>query len=508
MEGLLYGFSVALTPLNLGVALLGAFLGTLVGVLPGIGPIGAMALLLSLTFGLPPVSALIMFAGIYYGSMYGGSTTSILLNIPGEPSSVVTTLDGFKMAKRGRGGAALFIAAVGSFIAGTIGLVLLTFLASALAQVALKFGPPEYFAIAVFGLVVLSQLSGQGFLKSFLMVGVGLMLGTVGLDVITGMPRLDFGSVALQKGIDFVPVAMGLFGIAEVLETIEQGFGKKAEVIKVKLRELLPNREESRRSLGPSLRGSVLGFLVGLIPGPAAVISTFMSYTLERKISKNPEEFGHGAPEGVSGPESANNASAVGAFVPLLSLGIPFAPPTALLLSAMLIHGVTPGPLLLKDNPDIFWGVIASMYVGNFMLLVLNLPLVGLFVRVLRAPLQLLMPVVLLLCLVGAFAINNTVADIWIMVLSGLAGYVLRKLDYPLAPLVLALVIGPVLEDSLRQSLLMSLGSFGVFWERPLCSSLLAITALVVVIPPFMKQLRARHAFGRSPQNPSSTGAA
>jgi putative tricarboxylic transport membrane protein len=488
MEGLLYGFSVALTPLNLGVALLGAFLGTLVGVLPGIGPIGAMALLLGLTYGLPPVSALIMFAGIYYGSMYGGSTTSILLNIPGEPSSVVTTLDGFQMARRGRGGAALFIAAVGSFLAGTIGLILLTFMAKSLAQVALKFGPPEYFAIAAFGLLVLSQLSGQGLLKSLIMVGAGLMLGTIGLDVITGQPRLNFGTVALQKGIDFVPVAMGLFGIAEILETIEQGLTDKQQVIKVRLRELLPTREETRRSIGPSLRGAFLGFAVGLIPGPAAVISTFLSYTLERRISGRQGEFGQGAPEGVSGPESANNASAVGAFVPLLSLGIPFAPPTALLLSAMLIHGVQPGPLLLKDRPDIFWGVIASMYIGNVMLLVLNLPLVGLFIRVLQAPLKLLMPAILLLCLIGAFAINSSLTDIWIMVVCGVAGYALRKLKFEVAPLVLALVIGPMLEDSLRQSLLMSLGDFSIFLTRPLSRAVLLITVGVVIVPPLAKK--------------------
>ncbi len=492
MEGLLYGFSVALTPVNLGVALLGAFLGTLVGVLPGIGPIGAMALLLGLTYGLPPVSALIMFAGIYYGSMYGGSTTSILLNIPGEPSSVVTTIDGYQMAKRGRGGAALFIAAVGSFVAGSIGLLLLTFMAKSLAQLALKFGPPEYFAIAMFGLLVLSQLSGQGLLKSLVMVGAGLLLGTVGLDVVTGQPRIDFGSVALQKGIDFVPVAMGLFGIAEVLETIEQGLKDEQEVMKVKLRELLPNREEARRSVGPALRASLLGFFVGLIPGPAAVISTFLSYTLERKISDKKEEFGRGAPEGVSGPEAANNSAAVGAFVPLLSLGIPFAPPTALLLSAMLIHGVTPGPLLLKDRPDIFWGVIASMYVGNFMLLVLNLPLVGLFIRVLQAPMKLLMPVILLLCLIGAFAINNTVADIWIMVVCGICGYAFRKLDFPVAPLVLALVLGPMMEDSLRQSLMLSIGDFSIFWERPITRGMLLVTVAVVAAPPLIQVIRRK----------------
>ena len=492
MGGLLYGFSIALTPTNLGLALVGAFVGTLVGVLPGIGPIGAMALLMGMTYGLPPVSALIMFAGIYYGSMYGGSTTSILLNIPGEPSSVVTTLDGYQMAKRGRGGAALFIAAMGSFIAGTIGLILLTFMAKFLAQVALKFGPPEYFAIATFGLVALSQLSSQGLLKSLLMVGIGLMLGTVGLDVITGQPRLNFGTLALQKGFDFVPVAMGLFGIAEVLETIDQGLSDTQEVIRVKFRELLPTREEARRSVGPTLRASFLGFFVGLIPGPAAVIATFLSYTLERRISKRSQEFGHGAPEGVAGPESANNSAAVGVFVPLLSLGIPFAPPAALLLSAMLIHGITPGPLLVKDRPEIFWGVIASMYVGNLMLLVLNLPLVGLFIRILRAPMKLLMPIILLLCLIGVFAVNNSLADIWIMVVCGVAGYGLRKIDFPVAPLVLALVIDPMIEDSLRQSLLLSLGDFRIFLNRPIALTLFVITLAVIAAPPLIHKLQKK----------------
>lgn len=490
MEGLLHGFAVALTPMNLLCAFIGAFLGTLVGVLPGIGPIGSMALLLGVTYGLPPATALIMFAGIYYGSMYGGSTTSILVNIPGEASSVVTAIDGYKMARKGRAGAALFLAAVGSFVAGTIGLIILTFLAPKLAEVALKFGPPEYFAIAVFGLLVLSQLSGQGLLKSLLMVGVGLLLGTIGLDIITGRPRLTFGFVELQKGIDFVPMAMGLFGIAEVLQVAEEKLIEKKEIIKVKLRELLPNRVEFRRSLGPIFRASFLGFFTGLIPGPAAVISTFLSYTLERKISKYQKEFGHGAPEGVAGPEAANNAAAVGAFVPLLSLGIPFAPPTALLLSAMMIHGVTPGPLLIKEHPEIFWGVIASMYVGNFMLLVLNLPLVGLFVNVLRTPRNLLMPLILLLCVIGAFAVNNSVTDIWIMFIAGIAGYILRKWRFSVAPLVLALVIGPMLEDSLRQSLMLSGGKFGVFFASPISRSLFILAAAIILMPPVVRLLR------------------
>jgi putative tricarboxylic transport membrane protein len=499
MEGLLHGFAVALTPLNFVFALLGAFLGTLVGVLPGIGPIGAMALLLSATYTLPPSTALIMFAGIYYGSMYGGSTTSILVNIPGEPSSVVTCLDGNRMARKGRGGAALFIAAIGSFFAGTIALLLLTFLAPLLAEAALKFGPPEFFAIAVFGLLVLSQLSGQGLLKSFLMIGLGILLSTIGLDAITGRPRLTFGTVSLQQGIDFVPIAMGLFGIAEVLQAAEEKITGKKSVVRVRLRELLPNREEAGRSVGPIVRGSFLGFLTGLIPGPAAVISTFLSYALERKISRSPKEFGQGAPEGVAGPESANNASAVGAFVPLLSLGIPFAPPTALLLSAMMIHGVTPGPLLIQQRPDVFWGVIASMYLGNFMLLALNLPLVGLFVNVLRTPKNLLMSCILLLCIVGGFAVNNSAVDLWIMLLAGIAGYVLKKLNFSAAPLVLALVIGPMLEDSLRQSLMLSQGDPSVFYTHSLSRYLFISAGVIILAPAFLRALKKRRARRKPP---------
>jgi putative tricarboxylic transport membrane protein len=483
MEGLIQGFAVALTPVNLLFGFLGALLGTLVGVLPGIGPIGAMALLLGVTYTLPPATALIMFAGIYYGSMYGGSTTSILVNIPGEASSVVTCMDGYQMARKGRGGAALFIAAIGSFVAGTIALLILSWLAPLLADAALKFGPPEYFAISVFGLLVLSQLSGQGLVKSFLMIGVGLILSTVGMDVITGQPRFNFGTLGLKQGIDFVPIAMGLFGVAEVLEAAREKWDEKREVIRVRLRELLPTKAEVRRSAGPTLRASFLGFSTGLIPGPAAVISTFLSYTLERKISKRPQEFGQGAPEGVAGPESANNASAIGAFVPLLSLGIPFAPPTALLLSAMMIHGVTPGPLLMKERPDVFWGVISSMYIGNFMLLVLNLPLVGLFVHVLRTPRNLLMPLILLLCIVGVFAVNNSVTDLWIMLLAGIAGYALKKSDYNVAPLILALVIGPMMENALRQSLMLSLGKFDIFYTQPLCRDLFLLAGLIIIAP-------------------------
>jgi len=490
VENLLYGFSIALTPMNLLFGLLGAFLGTVVGVLPGIGPVGAMALLLGLTYNLPPVTALITFAGIYYGSMYGGSTTSILVNIPGESSSVVTAMDGYQMARKGRGGAALFLAALGSFIAGTVGLVLLTLLAPQLAELALKFGPPEFFSIAVFGLFVLCQLSDQGLLKSMITVIAGLMLGTIGLDLFTGQQRMTFGIGALEQGIDFIPVAMGLFGIAEVLESAEVKLKENQEVIKVKFRELFPNKTELSRSVGPIARGSLLGFIIGLIPGPAAVISTFVSYILERKISKNPDEFGKGAPEGVAGPESANNSAAVGAFVPVLSLGIPFAPPTALLLSAMMIHGITPGPLLVQEHPDVFWGVIASMYLGNLLLLALNLPLVGLFVQILRIPVKFLIPVVLLLCIIGAYAVNNSVTDLYIMALAGIGGYILRKLNFSPAPLVLALVIGPMLEDSFRQSLMMSSGSYTIFIANPLFKGLAIVAIAITVLPVIWRRIR------------------
>jgi len=495
LEGLIHGFAVTLMPYNLLFAFLGCFVGTVVGVLPGIGPVGSMALLLSFTYGLPHTTAMIMFAGIYYGSMYGGATTSILLNIPGEANSVITCLDGHQMALKGRGGAALTIAAVGSFIAGTIGLILLTLLAPLLAQFAVKFGPPEYFAIALFGLLVLSQINSQALWKSLLMVGLGLFAGTVGIDMITGQPRLTFGSTALMKGIDFVPVAMGLFGISEMFKVAEEKMLPKTDAIKVKLRELIPNRNEIKRSTGPCIRGSFLGFLIALIPSPSSVISTFLSYALERKISKHPGEFGKGAPEGVAGPESANNSAAIGNFVPLLSLGIPFQAGTAVLLSAMMIHGVTPGPLLVHEHPEIFWGLIASMYIGNFMLLILNVPLIGIFVKILQTPKNLLMPIILILCIIGAYGVDNSVTDVWIMMIAGIAGYILDKLHFSTTPMVLALVIGPMMESALRQSLLISQGSINIFIEQPIALVLLIISLLVIIMPMMIKLLKSISAF-------------
>ncbi|HEV8472610.1 MAG TPA: tripartite tricarboxylate transporter permease, partial [Methylomirabilota bacterium] len=373
LEGLAYGFAVALTPTNLFACFVGVVVGTIVGVLPGIGPVGAMALLLPSTYALDPAAALIMLAGIYYGAMYGGSTTSILVNVPGEAGSVVTLLDGYQMTRKGRAGAALAVAAVGSFVAGTLGVVGIMLASSWLADQALRFGPPEYFAITLGGLLLLSRLSGGSVLHAFLLVALGLALGTVGMDPVSALRRFTFGSVDLAQGIELVPVIMGLYGVAEVLLIAEEGI-TKAQIAKVRMRELFPTREEWRRSWAPIGRGSVVGFLTGLVPGPAAVLSTFIAYNLEKKVSRHPEKFGTGAIEGVAAPEAANNGATAGAMVPLLSLGIPFSPATAILLGALVIHGLNPGPLLISQRPEVFWGFVASMYIGNFLLLILNLP--------------------------------------------------------------------------------------------------------------------------------------
>ena len=483
LEGLIYGFTVALSPVNLFACFVGVLVGTVVGVLPGIGPVGAMALLLPSTYALHPATALIMLAGIYYGAMYGGSTTAILVNVPGEAGSVVTLLDGYQMTRKGRAGAALAIAAVASFVAGTIGVVGIMLAAGWLADVAVAFGPPEYFAITLGGLLLLSRLSGGSLVHAFVMVAIGLALGTVGMDSISALRRFNFGSVQLSQGIDLVPVIMGLYGVAEVLLLAEEGI-RRANIASVRLREMLPTRAEWRRSAAPIARGSLVGFLSGLVPGPAAVLSTFISYTLEKKISKTPERFGQGAVEGVAGPEAANNAATAGAMVPLLSLGIPFSPATAILLGALVIHGLNPGPLLISQRPEVFWGFIASMYIGNFMLLILNLPLVGIFVSVLRLPQHVLATLVLLLCLVGAFSLSNSYLDLWVLAIFGLFGYGLRKLRVDPSPLVVALVLGPMMEKTLRQALFLTRGSMVELVSRPLTASILVIALAVLVAPP------------------------
>jgi putative tricarboxylic transport membrane protein len=484
LQGLAYGFGVALSVPNLSACFLGVLVGTVVGVLPGIGPIGAMALLIPSTFYLDPATALIMLAGIFYGAMYGGSTTSILINVPGEEAAVVTAIDGYQMAKKGRAGAALAVAAVGSFVAGTLGVVALMFFAPPLADVALNFGPPEYCALMLVGLIGLSQLGEGSPLKSYLMVGFGLLLGTAGMEPITGIPRFTFGRVELSQGIELVPVAMGLYGMAEVLMIAERITGIP-EMIKVKFRELFPTVGEWKRAFPSMLRGAGVGFFIGLIPGPAAILSTFAAYKLEKSISKHPEEFGKGAIEGVAGPESANNSATAGLMVPLLALGVPFAPVPAMLLGALIIHGVQPGPLLMVQRPDIFWGVVASMYIGNVILLIFNLPLVGVFASILRIPQHILMGLISLLCLVGTFSVNNSLLDIYILIVMGGVGYILRKLKFDMAPLILALVLGPMLEKNLIQSLYLCRGSIQTMISRPITAILLFI-ALAAIVSPFL----------------------
>jgi putative tricarboxylic transport membrane protein len=491
LEGLAYGFTVALTPTNLLACFVGVLVGTIVGVLPGIGPVGAMALLLPSTFALHPATALIMLAGIYYGAMYGGSTTSILVNVPGEAGSVVTLMDGYQMTRKGRAGAALCIAAVGSFVAGTVGVVGIMLAAGWLADLAIRFGPPEYFAIALGGLILLSRLSGGSVLHAFVMVAIGLALGTVGMDTVSALRRFTFGSVALSQGVDLVPVIMGLYGVAEVLVLAEQGV-TRARIVSVRLSELLPTREEWRRAWAPIGRGSLVGFVTGLIPGPAAVLSTFIAYNVEKRVSRTPEQFGQGAIEGVAAPESANNAATAGAMVPLLSLGIPFSPATAILLGALVIHGLQPGPLMIVQRPEVFWGFVASMYIGNLILLVLNLPLVGLFVSVLRLPQHVLATMVLLLCLVGSFSLSNSYLDLWVLVVFGVLGYTLRKLRVDASPLVVALVLGPMMEKTLRQSLFITQGSVVDLLTRPLTMAILLIPVLSLALPPLIRLRRPR----------------
>ncbi len=477
---LAHGFAIAFQPDNLWYAFLGCVVGTLVGVLPGIGPLSGISILLPVTFGLNATQAVIMLAGIYYGSQYGGSTTSILMRIPGEASSVMTCIDGNAMAKKGRAGAALCIAAVGSWVAGTFGVIALTVVAPPLATIALKFGPPEYTALLVLGLIFLAYMSSSSLVRTLLMACIGLMLGMIGIDNMTGHFRYSFDLAELGDGIGIVPVAVGLFGLGEILSTPSHMV--IGEVITPKFRELWPNRKEWRESGWPIARGTVLGFIIGIIPGSAHIISSFLSYALERRVSRHPEEFGQGAVAGVAGPESANNSASTGAFVPMLALGIPTGPITAVLMGALMVHGVSPGPQLVTDHPDVFWGFVASMYVGNLMLLALNLPLVGVFVTVLRIPYAYLYPLIIMFCIIGVYEVNHSIVDVWIMLIMGVFGYALRKFSFDPAPLVLGLVISPIFEQSLRQSLIMSNGNYFIFFNRPISAGLLAVCAILLVL--------------------------
>ena len=483
LQSLLLGFSVALQPSMLWYAFLGCLVGTLVGVLPGIGPLAGISILLPITYGLDATKAIIMLAGIFYGSQYGGSTTSILMRIPGEASSVMTCIDGNAMAKKGRGGAALCIAAVGSFVAGTLGVLLLTVLAPPLAVFALGFGPPEYTSLLVVGLIFLAYMSTSSLVRTLLMAAFGLFLGTIGIDVMTGHFRYSFDINELGDGLGIVPVAVGLFGLGEILATPSRQAPR--EVVRPRLAELWPNRSEWRAAAAPIARGSLLGFLVGIIPGSAHIISSFISYALEKRLSKHPEEFGQGAVAGVAGPESANNGASTGAFVPMLALGIPTGPVPAVLMAALLIHGIPPGPTLVSDHPQVFWGFVASMYVGNLMLLALNLPLVGVFVNLLRIPYAYLYPLIIMFCVIGVYEVNNSIVDVWIMLIMGVIGYALKKFSFDPAPLVLGLVISPILEMSLRQALIMSDGGWLIFLQRPVSAALLAVSVTLLALSAF-----------------------
>lgn len=492
INGLLHGFAVALKFQNLIACFIGVFIGTLVGVLPGIGPVSAMALLLPVTLSASPEAGIIMMAGIYYGSMYGGSTTSILVNIPGEAASVVTCLDGHEMAKQGRAGPALGIAALGSFFAGTVSIIALMLVAPTLARWALKFGPAEYFSLMVLGLTLLAFLTHGSMAKALLMACVGLVLGLVGTDAITAEERLTFGRLELLDGLGIVPVVMGLFGVAEILANLERRISR--EVIKAQIGSLWPTRADWQASKWPMMRGTILGFFVGTLPGGGAVISSFASYALEKRLAKDPSRFGKGAIEGVAGPEAANNAAAGGAFIPLLTLGIPPNVILALLLGAFIIHGLQPGPLLMIQNPGVFWGIVASMYIGNIMLLVLNMPLIGMWVQVLKVPYPILFPLILMFCIIGVFSSNAAVFDVFVMVMFGAIGYLMRKFGYEPAPLVLAFVLGPLLENNLRKALILSRGDFWTFVERPISGTCLAIAAVMLIIPLLPALARKREA--------------
>jgi putative tricarboxylic transport membrane protein len=489
VDKIFLGLSVAFTAQNLLFCFMGVLLGTLVGVLPGLGPVAAISLLLPITFKMPAVTAIILLAGIFYGAMYGGSTTSILVNIPGESASVITCLDGYQMARHGRAGPALGIAAFGSFIAGTIGVVGLMFLAPVLGQAALKIGPPEYFALTVLGLTLVTSLSRGSIIKALLMATLGLLSGSIGGDPISGVERFTFGSFTLIDGLGIVPVAMGMFGIGEVLENLSSSL-ETGQVYETRIKGLLPSLEDWKKSAWPIIRGSVTGFFIGIMPGPSVTIATFTSYAMEKKFSRYPEKFGTGVIEGVAGPESANNAATSGAFIPLVSLGIPSNTTMALFMGALMIHGIQPGPLFINEHPDIFWGFIISMYLGNMLLLILNLPLIGLWVKVLKTPYEFLFPLILLFCLIGVYTLNSNVVEMTIMLVFGIFGYISRKAGFEGAPFLLAFVLGPLIERSLRESLLMSRGNIGIFVTRPIAVVMLGLSVALFLYSIFSMSVK------------------
>jgi putative tricarboxylic transport membrane protein len=487
MTSLVEGFAVALTPYNLLWCFIGVFFGTVVGVLPGLGPAATIAMLLPLTFQMNPTSAVIMLAGIYYGAKYGGSTTSILLNVPGESASVVTCLDGYQMARRGRAGAALGIAAISSFVAGTVGVIGLMLIAPPLARMALSFSSPEYFALMCLGLAMVVLLAGSSLIKALLSMLVGLWIAGMGTDLFTAGSRFTFGHSELLDGVDFVIVAIGVFAIGEVLGNMESRTGGQILPVPRGLRNLLPTASELKACRFAFLNGSIVGFLIGVLPGAGSTIASFISYGIEKAVSKHPEKFGTGVPEGVAAPEGANNSETGGALVPLLTLGIPGSGTTAILLAAFILWGLRPGPLMIQDNPTLFWGLVASMYVGNVMLLVLNLPLIPVFAQILRLPAYVLFPIIFGISIVGVYSVSNSLFDVWMLGLFGLVGYAMRRLDYPAAPLILGLVLGDAMERALRQSLMMSQGDLAILVSRPVSAVMLLLAVLILFLPLFRK---------------------
>jgi putative tricarboxylic transport membrane protein len=497
IEHLGMGFSIAFSPINLLFVTLGVVMGTLIGALPGIGPVAGIAILLPLVFGMNPISAMILMAGIYSGCMYGGTITSVLMNVPGESSTIMTCLDGYAMARSGRAGPALTISAIGSFIAGTFSVVLLTVLAPPIAAAALSFGPPEYFALMLLGLTAVSGLTGSSTAKAYAMGCIGLALAMVGLDPMNADPRFTFGNLELMDGVGFLPIAVGLFGIGTVFGMIDQTL--HMEIMKTTLREMIITKKDLTDSAMPVVRGTIIGFVIGVLPGAGATIASFLAYATEKRLSKTPELFGTGMIAGVAAPEAANNASTGGSMIPLLTLGIPGSGVTAVMLGALTLFSLQPGPLLFTKNPDFVWGLIASMYIGNVMLLILNTAFVPAFVSVLRVPYTVLAPLIAIFCLVGVYSVNYSVLDLWVMLAFGLIGYIANKLEYPLAPLVLALVLGGPLENALRQSLKMSQTDPSIFFVRPI-SAVIMVMAIAIFLWPLLK----RFIFG--PSQPALSG--
>ena len=481
VSGLLSGFAIALQPTNLAYCFIGVVAGTLIGVLPGIGPVAGVAMLIPFSFGMSPTTAMILMAGIYYGAMYGGSTTSILVNLPGESASVVTCLDGYAMARQGRAGAALGMAAFASFIAGTLGIIGLMLLAPEVAALAIRFGPPEIFALTFFALTLVTGLIGASPIKGIAAAAFGMLLGMIGLDPMSSEERFTFGALHLADGLSFVSVSVGLFAVAEVLESLERT--EPITLYRGKISNLLPTAADWLASRGALWRGALIGFFLGVMPGAGATIASMLAYTVERRVSPRPERFGHGAIEGVAAPEGANNAATAGALVPLLALGIPGSGTTAVMLGALMIHGLRPGPLLFEQHPQFVWGVIASMYVGNVMLLILNLPLIGIWVRLLRLPQRVLMPLILAFSVTGVYAVDNKLTEVGVMLTFGVIGYAMRKWEFPAAPVVLALVLTPLMETALQQSLQMSHGSAAIFFSRPIAATLVVVGFASLILP-------------------------